>query len=85
MRVITIANGKGGVGNSTVSLNLAVPQARAERRHRVGLLDADLYSPDIPLMLGLTRQQRLGVLGPMAFSGPVRLEPVERFGIRGPA
>ena len=57
MRVITIASGKGGVGKSTVSLNLAL--ALAEQGHRVGLLDADLYGPDIPLMIGLTRQQRL--------------------------
>jgi MinD superfamily P-loop ATPase len=55
MRVVTIASGKGGIGKSTVSLALAL----AERGHRVGLLDADLYGPDIPLMMGLTRQQRL--------------------------
>jgi ATP-binding protein involved in chromosome partitioning len=46
MHVVTIASGKGGVGKSTVSLNLAL--ALAERGHRVGLLDADLYGPDIP-------------------------------------
>jgi ATP-binding protein involved in chromosome partitioning len=80
MRVVTIASGKGGVGKSIVSLNLAL--ALAERGHRVGLLDADLYGPDIPLMIGLTRQQRLGSWELWWPSGPVRLEPVERFGIR---
>jgi ATP-binding protein involved in chromosome partitioning len=57
MRVVTVASGKGGVGKSTVTLNLA--RALAERGRRVGLLDADLYGPDIPLMIGLTRQRRL--------------------------
>jgi hypothetical protein len=80
MLVVTIASGKGGVGKSTVSLNLAL--ALAERGHRVGLLDADLYGPDIPLMIGLTRQERLGSWDLWRSSGPVRLEPVERFGIR---
>jgi NUBPL iron-transfer P-loop NTPase len=80
MRVVTIASGKGGVGKSTVSLNLAL--ALAEQGHRVGLLDADLYGPDIPLMIGLTRQQRLRSWDLWRSSGPVRLDPVERFGIR---
>jgi ATP-binding protein involved in chromosome partitioning len=80
MRVVTVASGKGGVGKSTVSLNLAL--ALAERGRRVGLLDADLYGPDIPLMIGLTRQQRLRSWDLWRSSGPVRLEPVERFDIR---
>src|SRR4029450_12629157 len=80
MRVVTVASGKGGVGKSTVSLNLAL--ALAERGHRVGLLDADLYGPDIPLLIGLTRPERVGGWDLWRSSGPVRLEPVERFGIR---
>jgi ATP-binding protein involved in chromosome partitioning len=80
MRVVTVASGKGGVGKSTVSLNLAL--ALAERGRRVGLLDADLYGPDIPLMVGLTRQRRLEYWDVWGSSGQVRLEPVERFGIR---
>ena len=80
MRVVTIASGKGGVGKSTISLNLAL--ALAERGHQVGLLDADLYGPDIPMMIGLTRQERLRSWDLWRSSGPVRLEPVERFGIR---
>jgi ATP-binding protein involved in chromosome partitioning len=54
MRVVTIASGKGGVGKSTVDLNLAMAQAKWG--HRVRLLDADLYGPDIALIIRLTRQ-----------------------------
>src|SRR5437867_4292462 len=52
--VIAIGSGKGGVGKSTVSANLAV--ARAATGARVGLLDGDIYGPNLPRMLGFQRQ-----------------------------
>jgi ATP-binding protein involved in chromosome partitioning len=53
-RVIAVASGKGGVGKSSIALGLA--SALLHKGQRVGLLDADLYGPDIPLMLGITRK-----------------------------
>lgn len=52
--IIAVGAGKGGVGKTTVSVNLAVSLAR--RGSRVGLLDGDMYGPNVPLMLGLRTQ-----------------------------
>lgn len=54
-KIIAVASGKGGVGKSTVSANLAV--AFAQQGLKVGLCDCDLYGPSVPLMLGVTDHQ----------------------------
>jgi ATP-binding protein involved in chromosome partitioning len=79
--VVVVASGKGGVGKSTVSLNLAV--ALAEHGVAVGLLDADVYGPDIPRMVNLTRTNPLSAWTLWKRPGrALEIPPVERFGVR---
>jgi ATP-binding protein involved in chromosome partitioning len=70
-KFIAIASGKGGVGKSTVSVNLAVALARLGKR--VGLIDADIYGFSVPDMMGIT--ERPVVRGE-------KILPVERFGVK---
>lgn len=70
--VIAIASGKGGVGKSTVTINLAM--ALAQEGARVGLLDADIYGPSIPLMMGTSHEKPI--------SQEKRVFPIERHGIK---
>ncbi|MBC7174496.1 MAG: Mrp/NBP35 family ATP-binding protein [Polyangiaceae bacterium] len=70
--VILVMSGKGGVGKSTVAANLALALRRAGTR--VGLLDADIYGPSVPTMLGITGH-------PISKDGK-RVSPLERFGLK---
>lgn len=73
-RMIAVASGKGGVGKSTVTANLAV--MLAQRGLRVGLVDADLYGPSIPGMLGIPGGQ------PPAMSPSKKVIPAEAHGVK---
>lgn len=74
--IIMVASGKGGVGKSTVAVNLAL--GLAQEGARVGLLDADIYGPSVPIMLGL-RDERPKM---MNIEGKGMIVPLERYGIK---
>ncbi len=74
--ILAVASGKGGVGKSTVSVNLAVALAR--QGAKVGLLDADVYGPSIPKMLGVEGVQP----GVKQINGKDVIVPVEKDGIK---
>lgn len=71
-QVIAIASGKGGVGKSTVTVNLAI--ALAESGAKVGIMDADVYGPSIPLMMGMQ--------GEAPLTRNSKIVPLERFGVK---
>lgn len=70
--ILAVSSGKGGVGKSTVSTNLALALSK---RFKVGLLDADIYGPSIPRMLGALNQKP-------AMSPDQKIEPITRYGIK---
>jgi ATP-binding protein involved in chromosome partitioning len=74
--IIAVASGKGGVGKSTTAVNLAL--ALAVNGARVGILDADIYGPSQPHMLGIG-QQRPQIVGPQ---GQQKMVPISAYGIQ---
>ncbi|TRZ43323.1 Mrp/NBP35 family ATP-binding protein [Robertkochia solimangrovi] len=74
--IIAVASGKGGVGKSTVTANLAVTLAKMG--FSVGLLDADVYGPSIPIMFDVERERPLAV----NVDGKSRMKPIESYGVK---
>ncbi len=72
--VVAIASGKGGVGKSTVSANIAC--ALAQMGAKVGLMDADIYGPSIPIIMGVEDKQ------PLVDDKKERLLPIEQYGVK---
>ena len=69
--IIAVGSGKGGVGKTTVSVNLAIALARLG--HKTGLMDADVYGPNVPLMMGVN--QPPGAIGE-------RIQPLQNYGVK---
>jgi ATP-binding protein involved in chromosome partitioning len=69
--LIAVGSGKGGVGKTTVAVNLAI--ASANLGHKTGLLDADVYGPNVPLMMGTNQT-------PTAIGE--RIQPLEKYGVK---
>lgn len=73
--LIAVASGKGGVGKSTVAVNLAIALAKAGAK--VGLIDADIFGPSIPKMFGAEDMRPTGVL----VDGKERIQPLKKYGV----
>ena len=74
--IIAVASGKGGVGKSTVTANLAVTLAKMG--FKVGLLDADIYGPSMPIMFDVANEKPLAV----NIGGKSKMKPVESYGVK---
>ncbi|TQO39339.1 ATP-binding protein involved in chromosome partitioning [Arenibacter algicola] len=74
--IIAVASGKGGVGKSTVTANLAVTLAKMG--FKVGLLDADIYGPSMPIMFDVAQEKPLAV----NIEGKSKMKPIENYGVK---
>ena len=74
--IVAVASGKGGVGKSTVTANLAV--SLAKMGFKVGVLDADIYGPSMPIMLDVVNERPLAV----NVDGKSKMQPVENYGVK---
>ncbi|MBT8235734.1 MAG: Mrp/NBP35 family ATP-binding protein [Bacteroidia bacterium] len=74
--IIAVASGKGGVGKSTITANIAVTLQKMG--FKVGILDADIYGPSIPIMFDLVNEKPLAV----EVEGRSKMKPVENYGVR---
>ncbi len=74
--IVAIASGKGGVGKSTVTANLAI--SLAEMGFSVGVLDADIYGPSIPIMFDVAGERPLSV----QVEGKSKMAPIEQYGVK---
>ena len=74
--IIAVASGKGGVGKSTVTANLAVTLAKMG--FKVGVLDADIYGPSIPIMFDVSKERPLSV----TIDGKSKMKPIENYGVK---
>lgn len=74
--IIAVASGKGGVGKSTVTANLAVTLAKMG--FKVGLLDADIYGPSMPIMFDVAHEKPLAV----NIGGKSKMKPIENYGVK---
>lgn len=74
--IIAVASGKGGVGKSTVTTNLAI--SLSKMGFKVGVLDADIYGPSIPIMFDVATARPLSVV----VDGKSKMEPIEQYGVK---
>ncbi|MDG1962873.1 MAG: Mrp/NBP35 family ATP-binding protein [Flavobacteriaceae bacterium] len=74
--IVAVASGKGGVGKSTVTANLAI--TLSEMGFKVGILDADIYGPSIPLMFDVASERPLSV----DVDGKSKMKPIEQYGVK---